>query len=107
MQDKSNLFYKKDFFFPAIFYLPKTCGILFCRSDIDEQLSVSYVELGGVVPNPRLSLVRKGIALCKKEGVDFLLPVGGCSNSDTCRPRFPIYLRTQRQKISAEAREME
>ena len=68
---------------------------------------IAYVELGGVVPNPRLSLVRKGIALCKKEGVDFLLPVGGGSNSDTCRPRFPIYLRTQRQKISAEAREME
>ena len=36
---------------------------------------VTYVELGGVVPNPRLSLVRKGIELCRKEGVDFLLAV--------------------------------
>ena len=26
---------------------------------------VTYVELGGVVPNPRLSLVRKGIELCR------------------------------------------
>ena len=29
---------------------------------------VTYVELGGVVPNPRLSLVRKGIELCRKGG---------------------------------------
>ncbi len=34
--------------------------------------NVDYVTLGGVVPNPRLSLVHEGIALCKKEGVDFI-----------------------------------
>ena len=34
-----------------------------------ESENISYVTLGGVVPNPRLSLVRKGIALCKKEGM--------------------------------------
>ncbi|MCR5723626.1 MAG: iron-containing alcohol dehydrogenase [Treponema sp.] len=46
---------------------------------------VSYIELGGVVPNPRLSLVREGIALCKKEGVDFLLAVGGGSVIDSAK----------------------
>ena len=37
---------------------------------------LEYVDLDGVVPNPRLSLVKKGIELCKKEGVDFILPIG-------------------------------
>ncbi len=46
---------------------------------------VGHVELGGVVPNPRLSLVYEGIELCKKEGVDFLLPVGGGSVIDSSK----------------------
>ena len=50
-----------------------------------DDAQISYVELGGVVPNPRLSLVREGIALCKKEGVDFLLPVGGGSVIDSAK----------------------
>ena len=46
---------------------------------------ISYVELGGVVPNPRISKVREGVALCKKEGVDFLLAVGGGSVIDSAK----------------------
>ncbi|MDD4849837.1 MAG: iron-containing alcohol dehydrogenase [Gemmiger sp.] len=46
---------------------------------------VAHVELGGVVPNPRLSKVYEGIALCKKEGVDFLLAVGGGSVIDSAK----------------------
>lgn len=46
---------------------------------------ISYVELGGVVPNPRLSLVYKGIELCKAEGVDFILAVGGGSAIDSAK----------------------
>ena len=42
-------------------------------------------ELPGVVPNPRVSLVRDGIELCRKESVDFLLAVGGGSVIDTCK----------------------
>ncbi|MCQ2257214.1 MAG: iron-containing alcohol dehydrogenase [Bacteroidaceae bacterium] len=55
---------------------------------VEKQLSdagISYVKLGGVVPNPRLSLVRKGIELCKAEGIDFLLAVGGGSVIDSCK----------------------
>lgn len=50
-----------------------------------EAAGVPSVELGGVVPNPRLSLVREGIALCEKEGVDFLLPIGGGSTIDSAK----------------------
>lgn len=50
-----------------------------------EQAGVSHVALGGVVPNPRLSLVREGIALCRREGVDFILAVGGGSVIDSSK----------------------
>ena len=46
---------------------------------------ISYVELGGVVPNPRLSLVHEGIALCKEEKVDLILAVGGGSAIDSAK----------------------
>lgn len=46
---------------------------------------LSYVELGGVVPNPHLSLVYEGIDLCKKESVDFILAVGGGSVIDSSK----------------------
>ncbi len=47
--------------------------------------SISYVELGGVKPNPRSGLVYEGIELCKKEGVDFVLAVGGGSVIDSSK----------------------
>ena len=50
-----------------------------------DEAGVSHVELGGVVPNPRLSKVREGLELCRKEGVDFLLAVGGGSVIDSCK----------------------
>ena len=46
---------------------------------------IPYVSLGGVVPNPRVSLVRKGIELCRQEGVDFVLAVGGGSVIDSSK----------------------
>ncbi len=50
-----------------------------------DQAKVAYTELGGVVPNPRLSLVYRGIELCRKEGVDFILAVGGGSVIDSSK----------------------
>ena len=50
-----------------------------------DQAGVTYTQLGGVVPNPRLSLVYQGIELCKKEGVDFILAVGGGSVIDSSK----------------------
>lgn len=46
---------------------------------------IDFVELGGVVPNPRLLLARQGIALVKNEGVDFILAVGGGSVIDSAK----------------------
>ncbi len=46
---------------------------------------LEFVELSGVVPNPRLSLVQTGIALCKKENVDLILAVGGGSAIDSAK----------------------
>ncbi len=44
-----------------------------------------FVELGGVVPNPLLSKVKEGIALARKEKVDFILAVGGGSVIDSSK----------------------
>ena len=54
------------------------------KASLDAE-KIAYVELGGVVPNPRLSKVYEGIELCKKEGVDFVLAVGGGSAIDSAK----------------------
>ncbi len=46
---------------------------------------VEYAELGGVQPNPRDTLIYKGIELCRKENVDFILSVGGGSCIDSSK----------------------
>lgn len=47
--------------------------------------NIEVVELGGVKPNPRLSLVREGIDICKKQNIDFILIVGGGSAIDSAK----------------------
>ena len=49
------------------------------------QAGISFVELGGVVPNPMLSKVYEGIKLCRREQVDFILAVGGGSVIDSAK----------------------
>lgn len=46
---------------------------------------IKYVCLGGVVPNPRLALALEGVSLCRREGVDFILAVGGGSVIDSAK----------------------
>jgi len=46
---------------------------------------IEFVELGGVKPNPSLTLVKEGIELCRKEKVDFILAVGGGSVIDSAK----------------------
>ena len=46
---------------------------------------VGFVELGGVKPNPRSSLIEEGVRLAIAEGVDFLLAVGGGSVVDSSK----------------------
>ena len=47
--------------------------------------SISFVELGGVKPNPRLSLIYEGIKLAKENSVDFILAIGGGSVIDSAK----------------------
>ena len=60
----------------------KKSGLLDRICEALKAQDVDYVMLGGVVPNPRLSKVYEGIELCRKEGVDFILAVGGGSVID-------------------------
>ena len=46
---------------------------------------VEWVELGGVKPNPRLSLVHEGVKLCKEHGLGLVLAVGGGSVIDSAK----------------------
>ena len=46
------------------------------------KLEAKVFELSGVEPNPRISTVRKGVEICKNEGIDFILAVGGGSVID-------------------------
>ena len=49
------------------------------------EAGLSFVELGGVEPNPKISMVRRGIELCQREGIDFILAVGGGSVLDSAK----------------------
>lgn len=49
------------------------------------EAGLGYVPLGGVQPNPRSGLVREGIALCRREKIDFVLAVGGGSVIDSAK----------------------
>jgi len=60
-------------------------GLLVKIIGLLQEAGIDFVKLGGVVPNPRLSLAQKGIELCRREGVDFILAVGGGSVIDSSK----------------------
>ena len=60
-------------------------GLMKRVTDTLDAADIAYISLGGAVPNPRLSLVYEGIELCKREGIDFLLAVGGGSAIDSAK----------------------
>lgn len=47
-----------------------------------KELDVTLFEVSGVEPNPRISTVRKGVDICKSEGIEIILAVGGGSVID-------------------------
>ena len=63
----------------------KRSGLLDKVCDTLKAAQIDYVMLGGVVPNPRMSKVNEGIALCQSKGVDFILAVGGGSVIDSAK----------------------
>ena len=60
-----------------------------------QEASKDVVELPGVMPNPRTEKVYEGIDLCKANGVDFILAVGGGSVID-CAKAIAVGARTDR-----------
>ncbi|MCQ2288470.1 MAG: iron-containing alcohol dehydrogenase [Muribaculaceae bacterium] len=60
-------------------------GLLEKMVKLLNEADIYTVELGGVVPNPELTMVRRGIELCRKEQVDFILAVGGGSVIDSAK----------------------
>lgn len=54
------------------------------KASLDAE-NIPYVVLGGAQPNPKSGLVREGIEIARKEGVDFMLPVGGGSAIDSAK----------------------
>ena len=60
-------------------------GILDAVKQQLELAGVTYLELGGVEPNPKIGLIRTGVELCKSEHVDFILAVGGGSTIDSAK----------------------
>lgn len=50
-----------------------------------DEAGIAHVELGGIQPNPTDPKVYEGIELGRREGIDFLLPVGGGSVIDTAK----------------------
>ena len=60
-------------------------GLLECIYGSLSEFNISFISLGGVVPNPVLSKVYEGIKLCRNKQVDFILAVGGGSVIDTAK----------------------
>lgn len=60
-------------------------GLMKKITDQLDKEGISYTLLGGVQPNPRLALARKGIEAVKAEGLDFILAVGGGSVIDSAK----------------------
>lgn len=63
----------------------KRNGVLDAVLNSLKEEGLEYVELGGVKPNPRSGLVYEGIDLCRREGIDFILAVGGGSAIDSAK----------------------
>lgn len=60
----------------------KRSGLYDQVMDVLNDMNAEVHELAGVEPNPRLTTVRKGIDICKENGIEFLLAVGGGSVID-------------------------
>ncbi|PLS25446.1 iron-containing alcohol dehydrogenase [Bifidobacterium imperatoris] len=63
----------------------ETNGLLDTVRKSLDAAGIAYTELGGVEPNPRLALVRKGIAIAKAFNVDAVVAIGGGSVIDSAK----------------------
>lgn len=54
------------------------------KQSLDEH-QISYLELAGVEPNPKITLVEKGVQMVKENGINFILAIGGGSVIDSAK----------------------
>ena len=63
----------------------KRNGIYDAAMKILKEAGLTVEELSGVEPNPKIETVRKGVALCKDDGIDMVLAIGGGSTIDCAK----------------------
>ena len=63
----------------------KRTGVYDRVMDVLVSAGIKVVELGGVEPNPRIQTVRRGVKLCREDGLDMVLAVGGGSSIDCAK----------------------
>ncbi|MEG0166223.1 iron-containing alcohol dehydrogenase, partial [Anaerorhabdus sp.] len=63
----------------------KKSGLYNKVTDILNNNGISFWELSGVEPNPRISSVRKGIEICKVNKIELILAIGGGSVIDCAK----------------------
>ena len=63
----------------------KRTGIYDDAIGLMKKAKITYMDLSGVEPNPQIATVRKGVEICKKEGIEVLVPIGGGSTIDCAK----------------------
>ena len=63
----------------------KRTGLYDKVTDLLNKNGFTFWELGGVEPNPKIGTVRKGIEVCRQNGIEVILAVGGGSSFDTAK----------------------
>ncbi|MDD5949857.1 MAG: iron-containing alcohol dehydrogenase [Lachnospiraceae bacterium] len=69
----------------------KRTGLYDEVTELLKKNGIPFAELSGVEPNPRVTTVNKGVALCREEGIDVLLPIGGGSTIDCAKAIAAAY----------------
>ena len=60
----------------------KRIGLYDTVREILHQEGCTVFELSGIAPNPKIESVRAGVEICKKEGIEFIVSIGGGSTLD-------------------------
>ena len=68
----------------------KKSGLYETITSILKENDISFKELSGILPNPRIKNVRKGVELCKKHSLKFILAVGGGSVIDASKASYVV-----------------
>ena len=63
----------------------KRIGIYDRVVELFRENGISFMELSGVEPNPQIATVRKGVELCKQNGIEVIVPIGGGSTIDAAK----------------------